>query len=1008
MNSSSKQSTFLKALKLKGFKSFARPTTILFSPGISAIVGPNGCGKSNVVDAIKWVLGEQGFKPLRSKTAEDLIFSGTDKRPPLGMAEVSLILEQTTNPALSEVMITRRVFRSGENNYLLNKHQCRLKDIKEVLLNAGFGLKNYAIIDQGQIAHLLELSPLEKRHLLEEAAGVTKYRGKKEETLRKIEDTKQNLLRLEDIIGEVEVQVRKLSLQAKRAKEYLNLKETLNQVRLSLLLKVYHTKEVMLKTKISQAKALKQEQTQLEDQYRILHQDLERLKKVITTTQQRLKEQEQTLWELEINKKQMTFMLDKFDEQKKEYEKREETLKRRREKCIVETEELVKQKQSITKEITSLTKQIVSAQKNIQSLHSEITLIEEKLKENKPILKQKTKTLEEIKQRLIKIDADLEHLSYQEKRIHQQKEKEEKKKEELENKSKESIKEIKDIQKRLENIKEKIETLRIRQKIAQQDYEVLSLKSRCLQKALLKLEETFIRFKSQLKTVRLWLERHQPKQNISIDETIGQIMDIITDAQGLEDAVEAIIRLKAGPGWLVKNMTSALDILNSQSAQELISLVLLDADVSLSLSVGKTIGTPLIDLIQVKEEYKSLAIRFFSNVYIIDSLPSDLSPLSSNIIFVTPQGDILTGEGVIHRGHSQGILKEYLKQKKLFVRLKKEVKALENKLPSVKKRFAEIKVKLRQEEAFLKEVEKKIASYEEEKSKLKELEIQQTEFLKYASLQKGEVEKKLLEISNEWKYIEKEKQYKIEQRAKIKGESQMLEKELQLLSQRIKEAKTLKEEKNRLLHQYTWQNQELIKKKDYLEKEKKRLEKRSQEIALQNQEVLAELEDIANRKVAMERQKEEAKHNIDKYEIEEIKLKQTINDLKKNLNQLLGQKREIVNKIENIEYKNRNLTESLRTLDIEISRLTGESNVLKERLQKEYNICEITSLLPPLDLAVAELEQKKTELENKLEKMQAVNLGAIEEYEQISERYNFLKSQRKDLKNSSYKKHPLH
>ncbi|MDL1971211.1 MAG: chromosome segregation protein SMC [Candidatus Desulfofervidaceae bacterium] len=1002
MHSSFKQPVLLNALKLKGFKSFARPTTILFSPGISAIVGPNGCGKSNLVDAIKWVLGEQGLKPLRSKTAEDLIFSGTDKRPPLSMAEVSLILEQLTNPAPAELMITRRVFRSGENNYLLNKHKCRLKDIREMLLNAGFGLKNYAIIDQGQVAQLLEFSPLEKRRLLEEAAGVTKYREKKEETLRKIEETKQNLLRLEDIIVEVETQVRKLSLQAKKAKEYLDIKEMLNKVHLSLLLKTYHTKEITLKEKTNQAEALKQKQAELGSQYQNLSKELEKTKQAIAITQQRLKEQEQSLWEIKTNIKQAAFMLDKLDEQKRDYEKRVATLKRRKEQLIAETEELSKQKEGIVQEIVTLIDQIATTQKAIQSLQSEIVLIEDKIKKNKPILKEKTRILDEIKQHLVKIDAELEHFIHEQRRINQQREEEERRSAELENKTKECVKKIENICINLERVNAKIEALKSRQKTARQNYDTLLSKTQRWQKALLKLEEASIRFKSQLKTVKLWLERHRPGQVLGADEAMGQIMDIITDARGLEDAVEAVLRLKTGAGWLVKDLNSALKILSTQPAQKLISLVLLDIKISPCLPSADNIpGTPLLDIIQVKEEYKSLGTRLLGNVFVVESLPQDLSACPTNVMFVNPEGKILTGEGVIHRGHSQGILKEYLRQKKLYAHLEKQLKSLEYKLPLVKKRVEETKAKLKQEELFLKKAEEEIAYYKKERDKLKELEIQQREFLKYASLQKEELEKKLLEIKKEKEYIEKKNQNRKEQKVKLKEELKRLEAETQSLKHAIKETLDLKEEKDRLLHQYTWKNQEATKKKEYLEKEKKRLEKHRQELEVQNEEVLAELEEMANRKTMMERQRKDAEENINRYKTEETKLKQIIEELKQNLNSFSEQKKKTIDKIKDLEIKIHALTEKLRGLDLEISKLTGEKDILKERLQKEYSISDkISSLLPPLDLPETTLEQKKVELQNKLEKIQTVNLSAIEEYEQISERYDFLKSQKKDLKNS--------
>jgi len=216
----------LKKLEITGFKSFYDKATIEFPQGISAVVGPNGCGKSNVVDAIRWVMGEQSLKQLRGKDKEDIIFSGTNGKPPLNMAEVSLTMSNDNGSApeelkdFTEINLTRRLYRSGETAYFLNRQPCRLKDIHNVFLGSGLGAKSYAVIQQGNIGAITEATPEERRYYIEEAAGTTRYKNRKIEALRKVQITNQNLLRVNDILAEIKRQMASLKRQARKAEIY--------------------------------------------------------------------------------------------------------------------------------------------------------------------------------------------------------------------------------------------------------------------------------------------------------------------------------------------------------------------------------------------------------------------------------------------------------------------------------------------------------------------------------------------------------------------------------------------------------------------------------------------------------------------------------------------------------------------------------------------------------------------------------------------------------------------
>src|SRR5713101_2145427 len=230
---------YLKNLTVLGFKSFADKTSLNFQPGVTAIVGPNGCGKSNVSDAIRWVLGEQSAKALRGGEMSDVIFNGTDGRKPLGMAEVSLtiggvdeehLMAAGVEIAYNEVTLTRRVFRDGGSEYFINKTPCRLKDIQQLFMGTGVGRTSYSIMAQGNITQILSSKPEDRRLVFEEAAGITKFKTQKKEALRKLEYTDQNLLRVSDLIREIKRQIGSLQRQAGKARRYKGLMRELQHL----------------------------------------------------------------------------------------------------------------------------------------------------------------------------------------------------------------------------------------------------------------------------------------------------------------------------------------------------------------------------------------------------------------------------------------------------------------------------------------------------------------------------------------------------------------------------------------------------------------------------------------------------------------------------------------------------------------------------------------------------------------------------------------------------------
>src|SRR6202163_1630066 len=252
----------LRRLELVGFKSFADKTQFDFGDGITALVGPNGSGKSNIVDAVRWILGEQSAKSLRGGEMADVIFNGSTSRRSFGLAEVTLTFDNSRRILATEdteVQITRRVYRSGEGEYLINHQPSRLKDIKDLFLGSGAGADAYCVIEQGRVDVLLQASTKERRTIFEEAAGISRFKAKKIETLRKLERVDQNLARVKDIVEEVEKQLRSVKLQASKAQRYQEYTDRLKERRVALGLDDYHRLTEALDREVKQLDQLRGE-----------------------------------------------------------------------------------------------------------------------------------------------------------------------------------------------------------------------------------------------------------------------------------------------------------------------------------------------------------------------------------------------------------------------------------------------------------------------------------------------------------------------------------------------------------------------------------------------------------------------------------------------------------------------------------------------------------------------------------------------------------------------------
>ncbi len=294
----------LKSLEMIGFKSFVDRTQLHFPEGITAIVGPNGCGKSNVVDSILWAIGERSAKHLRGKLMEDVIFGGTDGRKPLGMAEVNLTFTNGNGnlpkeyAEYSEITVTRRLFRSGESEYLINKVPCRLRDITDLFLDSGIGVDGYSIIEQGRVEYLIKANPQDRRFLIEEAAGIAKYKEKKRLALMKMEATQQNLLRIQDIVAEVKRQIVSLERQVKRAEEYKAVRKEVKEIELRFALREYEELSEKGEAARGYLKALRERETGISAQSAQREATIEGMRLTGLEEEEKLRAYQQEVFEL--------------------------------------------------------------------------------------------------------------------------------------------------------------------------------------------------------------------------------------------------------------------------------------------------------------------------------------------------------------------------------------------------------------------------------------------------------------------------------------------------------------------------------------------------------------------------------------------------------------------------------------------------------------------------------------------------------------------------------------
>ena len=1005
----------LSKLEIKGFKSFGDKVTINFDKGITGIVGPNGCGKSNIVDSIRWVLGEQSSRTLRSEKMENVIFNGTKKRKPTQLAEVSLTFDNTKNllpTEYSQVTITRRYYRSGESEYLLNGVTCRLKDITNLFLDTGIASNSYAIIELKMVDDLLNDKDNSRRGLFEEAAGISKFKKRKKETLKKLQDTDADLERVEDLLFEIEKNMKSLERQAKQTEKYYTLKEEYKKssILLAKLTISKHTDSYQKLTK--QIEGENDKKISLNKQITEKEAALEKAKAELINKEKVLASRQKALNE-HVNK------IRQYESEKKIKNERLRYLNDKSETLREQIEQDKKSNERAKFSVESLTQESNSARKIFNEIEYKLTTLKEEYESQKT----KTSQLQEETDALRKAQKSRQDEVYQ---------------------LKKSV-EIKELQ--LSTLKQELEKtatdtnqqsaslVEFDRKVSELS-EQLAVKNNEQQKLQAAEEDIQNRIESTTKTIEV-IREELTQTNRKLDARQNEYNLTKSLVENLEGFPEAIKFLKKKAGWkknapllsdiltcadeyrvtienylepylnyyIVDNEAEAYEAINilSDAARGKANFFILDAFEKFTPSDLKLYDNafPATEIMEYDARYKKLMGHILDRVYIIEGDYKNI-PQDDENVFITKSGKVTRRRFSISGG-SVGLFEgKKIGRAKNLEKLDKEIKELNKKLSEVQQSLSEKQKELEQLKGStrkddIEELREDIKLINEEYISIKTKQEQFSKMLSDADMRKEDIIIKIEEltesISEDRPKAEQEEQEQQEKEVKLSELSAELNEQSELLSQKS----AAFNEQNIFFHQQENRvksiEQEIEYKQDAFENSKARIEKNLEELRVNDSEI----------KQLLERAETNDDELIGMYD-EKESIEQGVNEAEKDYYANRGNIDEIEKETRQVQ-RNR---EQVDTLLMELQNTLNETKLnltsVKERLSVEFNI-NLDELIAnhndeeeqPDPLNESQLQEEVSKIRDRLDKMGPINPMAMEAYQEIKERNDFITTQREDL-----------
>lgn len=1006
----------IKRVEIVGFKSFVDRVSLDFSEGIAAVVGPNGCGKSNIVDAIRWAMGEQSAKKLRGRSMEDVIFGGSEARKPVGMAEVSMTFSNERGlgpPAIRdypEIMVTRRLYRNGDSEYLLNKTPCRLLDITELFMDTGVGARAYSIIEQGKIGMILNAKPEERRFLIEEAAGISKFKARKQAALRKIDATRQNLLRLRDIISEVRRQLNGLKRQARKAEQYRAYREELKSIEVGLAAEHYRE----LKAQQASEQAARRDQEQGRDVLALRLQqgelECEKLRLLQVESEKALAQKQEQLFQLSSSIQKLESSID-FDQQA--------------------MDGLRRQQQRLEAEIETLGRQMAEADCEEQRLRSSESSFEADLAQEKARLAAGEAVLEDLavadeaglnaleadRQALFVLSGELSRLDNRrcevqrrQQLLTEQHDRNIEEQQAIEGQRGQLQARIADQEAALTEGRQAHAELQRALQAARQQIQDVRQRMEEGENSLLQRQEALSRSRSRLESLRD-LERNlegyqQGVQTLLAEEgwrerSGGMLVDLLEVVAGYEVAVEAVLddRLQALMLHSSVDVWEALELLHRKGGRSAFLLPVADSVPKHELAVAG--ATPLSSLVAPRPGAEPVVAAVLEGLFLVEDLGPFLQmPLPWGVTLVTRSGECLSHRGVLQGGTNSkpgaGLLHKRREMKELAIEvddLEQEVAELHRQRLQQKDLFADAEGALQDIGASLHAQELRLADGDKDLTRLRDDLRRLKERAELLTFEAGQLQEEAAGLQQELSQAEEgrseQEQRKAQLQQAVAAQQEELQERRSILARARDEVTALKvnlaslrerdEGNRRNLQRLGKLREESLQRLAGLRQQQQEAAEEGERLQLAVERHRLEL-DVLLRRRGQEAQCQDAVK--DRFEEDGRRLQTREEGLKELRKQQAA------------------LQEALTQQQLRLREIELETEHLRQTVLERYRVdlAQESIEVPPLDEAQAEMRLRQ--LRRLLDDMGEVNLMAIEEFRDLEQRWQFLTGQEEDLQNS--------
>lgn len=1016
---------YLKRLELQGFKSFADKTVLELMPGLTTVIGPNGSGKSNISDAIRWVLGEQSMKSLRGTKSEDIIFAGTQNRKSLGFAEASLVFDNSDEKLpieYSEVTVTRKIYRSGESGYYINKTPCRLKDILELFMDTGIGKDGYSIIGQGKIDDILSNKSEDRRHIFEEAAGIVKYRARKEESEKKLEHTKLNLLRVDDIVTEIEGSIGPLKEQSEKAKKYLDYRENLKNIEVGLflhnieenknnlskieedekILKENYEDELTKQNKFQiQKDDLKSDidniTNQIEEMQKLGFESTNKIEKInsdIKVNEERISNNEINYKRFEEDINETKNKIEELKEEQKTKENKKENLYKNKEKF--ETE--LKEKQEELEKISSkLSEKEIEIEEKKKKVEANIDL----KYENQNVISTQNATFEEVEKRekTLKNEVQTTISELDSSRIT---------KGEIEKEFSEIESKRNKAQEKLNNINEK--RAESTQKIKEYEDEInkISYNIRMKDSRLKFLQETEKEKEGYTKSVKNLLLDCDKNKELS-KGVCGVLANIVSTEKEYETAIEMclggslqniVTETESEAKKLVEHLRK--NNMGRASFLPITSVKGRKIDKYDSKHINGIIGVAS-DLVKYDKKYEGIILSLLGRTIIVDNMDNGVELAKKNrysFRIVTLKGDVINPSGSITGGSVMQKTVNILGRSREIESIQKEINVLNKKLENIQK----------EKEDYLSDIEDVLEEASSLEQNMQEIDITYaTEKQKMVSIEENveRLENRLARLKQEQESIINKKQELNAIKEEAKEQIEKLSKENEELNKVIEEFANLNKDNQKYIDDLNFDITNLKISVSSFEESEMSIKEMTERIE----------EDIKNNEESI-RNKQEQLSNIKN---DNEQLMNNINELKNKITQIKEDVENSGNKVEKLKEERIKSNEKLEKTEKEIESLFKTIEGLKEQLVKidvkktktaqdiediinkmweEYELTPNSCENYEKPANVAQTQKRVKEIREEIKKLGSINVDSIEEYKQLKERYDFMCEQRLDLEDA--------